>query len=195
MTNVDPASLFADLLRKRRARLATPPAQHFDNDDVEVDTTVNNTSSNQTAEHAIKHLRFVGGSSNTMFDLQIALGAVLSLSTPYQDWDLPDTRLCHELLGAIYKALGNAIVYISDQIEIDHLSEGMLAAANLIRDVDRECFGSDRQKDDMARVKKLIHRARIAEHQQDIDNRRRDRERATFRTMARPSAEPAALFG
>ncbi|QDC01718.1 hypothetical protein [Mesorhizobium sp. 8] len=157
---------------------------------------MDHTGTKQHADHAIQHFRWVGGCSNAMFNLQIALGAVLSLANPRQEWDLPDTRQCHELLGRVYQSLGNAIVYLSDDIEIDHLIEGLLAAANLVRDIDRENFGSDRHKDDIDRTKKLIWRARIVELQQGIDKRRRERGLATVEKMRAPAkATEGELFG
>lgn len=193
MTRFDPAEPFADFLRKRRGRSATPRDRHFDNYNVEAGIAVDQIATQETADYAIHRFRWVGGCSDAVLNLQLGLGTVLSLTNPHREWDLPDTKQTHELLGGVYKALGNAIIWLSDEIEIEHLSEGMLAAARLVRDIDNESFGSDRHKDDQTRVKILINYARVAEHRQDIERRRRDRERGTIDQMLVP--ENAPLFG
>lgn len=195
MTRTDPSEPFALFLRNRRGRSVSQRGPNFDNDSVGVDT-VDQTATKQLADHAIQHFRWVGGCSDAAFNLQVALGAVLSLATPHREWQLPDTRQCQELLGAIYQSLGCAIIYLADEIEIDHLVEGLFAAANLVRDIDRENFGSDRHKDDIDRTKKLIWRARIVELQQGIDKRRRERGLATVEKMLAPAkATEGELFG
>ncbi|TCR07367.1 hypothetical protein EDF70_1011341 [Neorhizobium sp. JUb45] len=157
-------------------------------------------AANQNAAHAIQHLKWVGGQSRWVFDIQTALGTILHLSDPRREtWELPDTRPTHELLAAVYTALGHAILWgtsdrLLGKIEIEHLTEGMLAAARLVEDIDKEKFTGDRCKDDRARVKCLIHFARIAEHRQEIANRRRDRERGIFKQTFGP-AEEADIFG
>ena len=194
MTRFDPSEPFALFLRNRRSRSVGQRGPNFDDNNVGAGE-VDNTGTRQHADFAIQHFRWVGGCSDAMFNLQVALGAVLSLAKPHEEWDLPDTRQCHEFLGRIYHTLGNAIDYLSDDIEIDYLIEGLTAAANLVRDIDHENFGSDRHKDDIDRTKKLIWRARIVELQQGIENRRRERERAAVEKMLPVKATEGELFG
>jgi len=203
MRHFDPAEPFAVFLRKRRGRSVSPDARHFDNINVEAGSTVDGIAAqaaNQSAAHAIQHLNWIGGQSRWVFDIQIGLGTILQFSDPRREkWELPDTRLTHELLAATYSALGRAIQWGTSEtalgkMEIEHLTEGMLAAARLVEAIDKEEF-TDRHNDDRSRVKILIHRARVAEHYQDIERRRRDRERGTIEHMLGKAAEEADIFG
>lgn len=157
-------------------------------------------AANQSAAHAIQHLKWIGGQSRWVYDVQIGLGTILQFSDPRREkWELPDTRLTHELLAAVYSALGRAIQWGTSEtalgkMEIEHLTEGMLAAARLVEAIDKEKF-ADRHNDDRSRVKILIHRARVAEHYQDIERRRRDRERGTIDQILGKAAEEAETFG
>lgn len=203
MSRFDPAVPFADFLRKRRTTIPISQSRDFDNSNVEAGSTVDGIAAqaaNQSADQAIRQLRKAGGHSNWVFELQAALGTILRFSDPRcETWDLPDTRRTHDLLGSVYEALGNAIRWgTSDhymgRIEIEHLTEGLLAAARLIEAFDQETFTA-RHDDDRTRVKVLIHRARIAEHYQDLERRRRDRERGTFGQILGKAAEDADIFG
>lgn len=156
-------------------------------------------AANQNAAHAIQHLNWIGGQSRWAFDLQMGLGTILKLSDPRRErWELPDTSLTHELLAAVYSALGRAIQWGTSEpalgkMEIEHLTEGMLAAARLVEAIEKEKF-TDRHNDDRSRVKILIHRARIAEHYQDLERWRRDRERGTIDQMLGTAAEETEFF-
>lgn len=156
-------------------------------------------AANESAAFAIQHLRWVGGQSRWVFDMQMALGAILQLSDRQREtWELPDTHLTHELMGAVYSALGSAIRWGTSEpgmgkMEIEHLTEGLLAAARLVEAIDKEQF-TDRHNDDRSRVKILIHRARIAEHYQDLARWRRDRERETIHGIFGKAAEEADIF-
>jgi|GEM_PF-6950905 hypothetical protein len=203
MSHFDPAEPFALFLRKRRGRTATLRSRQFDNINVEAGITVDGIAAqaaNESAAHAIQQLRWVGGQSQWVFNLQMGLGTILRFSDPRREtWELPCTRLTHELLAEVYAALGRAIRWgTSDsrlgKIEIQHLTEGLLAAARLVEAIDKEDFSGDRHKDDKSRVKVLIHYARIAEHRQEIEQRRRDREHGTFEALL-GTAEEANIFG
>lgn len=158
-------------------------------------------AANQGADQAIRQLRKAGGHSSWTFELQVALGTILRFSDPRcETWDLPDTRLTHELLGSVYEALGRAIRWSTSdhymgRIEIEHLTEGLLAAARLVEAIDKEDTSADRYIDDRTRVKCLIHHARIAEHRQKMANRQRDRERGTINRICGKTAEEVGLFG
>lgn len=157
-------------------------------------------AANQSADQAIRQLRKAGGHSSWTFELQVALGTILRFSDPRSEtWDLPDTRLTHELLGSVYEALGQAIRWgtldhYMGRIEIEHLTEGLLAAARLIEAFDQEKYTA-RRDDDRTRVKILIHHARIAEHYQDLERRRRDRARGTIDQVLGKAAEEVGIFG
>jgi hypothetical protein len=203
MSRSGPAAPFADFLRKRRGTIPNPTARHCEhkrNDGT--GSTVDGIAAqaaNQNAAHAIQHLNWIGGQSRWAFDIQIGLGTILTLSDPRREkWELPDTRLSHELLPTIYSALGRAIKWGTTdirlgKIEIDHLTEGLLAAARLVEAIDKEKL-TERHNDDRSRVKILIHYARIAEHRQDMAERQRDRERGTIEQML-GTAEAADIFG
>lgn len=149
-----------------------------------MDGSISVQAANQNAAHAIQQLRLVGGQSDWTFNLQMGLGTILDLSDPRRDrWELPDSLPTRDLLAGVYGALGNAIRWgTSDaymgKIESEHLTEGLLAAARLVEAIDKEDTGADRYIDDRTRVKCLIHYARIAEHRQNLERRRRDRENA-----------------
>jgi hypothetical protein len=81
------------------------------------------------------------------------------------------------------------------KIEIEHLTEGLLAAGRLVEAIDKEDTTADRYVDDRTRVKCLIHHARIAEHRQDIERRRRDREHGTIEQILGKATEEADIFG
>jgi hypothetical protein len=188
MTLFDPAEPLAVFLRKRRGRSVDPQGPDFDNSNVEAGSIVDGIAAqaaNQNAAHAIQHLNWIGGQSRWVFDIQIGLGTILQFSDPRcEKCELPDTRLIHELLAAVYSALGRAIQWgtsetILGKMEIEHLTEGMLAAARLVEAIDKDKF-TERDNDDRSRVKILIHRVRIAEHYQDLEGRRLDRERGTI---------------
>lgn len=195
MFRLNSSQAFAKFLAEKRepkvAILATRRPAHSVKLGVDI---VDNTAANQTAEHAIEQFRRVGGHSDAVFNLQMGLGTILSLTRSRNEWDLPDSKRSQKLLGAVYKALGDAVVWLSDEIEIDQLTEGMLAAARLVQDIDNEAFSGDRHKDDKTRVKVLIHYSRIAEHRNDIEERRRDREHASVEQMRR-SSQTDSIFG
>ncbi|PZP06788.1 MAG: hypothetical protein DI607_14195, partial [Sphingomonas hengshuiensis] len=95
---------------------------------------------------------------------------------------------------------GNAIRWgTSDpymgQVDIEHLTEGLLAAARLVEAIDKEDTTADRFIDDRTRVKCLIHYARIAEHRQKMAYRQRDRERGTINRICGKAAEEVGIFG
>lgn len=204
MSRFDPAEPLAVFLRNRRGRSVSPQSGHFDNINVEAGSAVQGTyteAANQSAAHAIQQLRLVGGQSNWAFNLQMGLGTILDLSDPRREkWELPDTRPTCDLLAGVYGALGNAIRWgTSDaymgKIEIEHLTEGLLAAARLVEAIDKEDLSADRYIDDRSRVKCLIHHARIAEHRQQMAYRQRDRERGTIDQILGNAAEEARIFG
>lgn len=60
----------------------------------------------------------------------------------------------------------------------------------MVEAIGKEKF-TDRHNDDRSRVKILIHRARIAEHYQDLERWRRDRERGTIDRMLGTAEEAA----
>lgn len=196
-----PPEIRAENLTIGRTTFAYRHARHFDNINVEAGKTVSiaTQAANESAAFAIQHLKWVGGQSRWVFDMQMALGAILQLSDRHREtWELPDTRLTHELLGAVYSALGSAIRWGTSEpgmgkMEIEHLTEGLLAAARLVEAIDKEQF-TDRHNDDRSRVKILIHRARIAEHYQDLARWRRDRERGTIDQILGKAAEEADIF-
>lgn len=196
-----PPEIRAENLTIGRTTFAYRHARHFDNINVEAGKTVSIAAqaANESAAFAIQHLKWVGGQSRWVFDMQMALGAILQLSDRHREtWELPDTRLTHELLGAVYSALGSAIRWGTSEpgmgkMEIEHLTEGLLAAARLVEAIDKEQF-TDRHNDDRSRVKILIHRARIAEHYQDLARWRRDRERGTIDQILGKAAEEADIF-
>lgn len=196
-----PPEIRAENLTIGRTTFAYRHARHFDNINVEAGKTVSiaTQAANESAAFAIQHLKWVGGQSRWVFDMQMALGAILQLSDRRREtWELPDTRLTHELLGAVYSALGSAIRWGTSEpgmgkMEIEHLTEGLLAAARLVEAIDKEQF-TDRHNDDRSRVKILIHRARIAEHYQDLARWRRDRERGTIDQILGKAAGEAELF-
>ncbi len=196
-----PPEIRAENLTIGRTTFAYRHARHFDNINVEAGKTVSiaTQAANESAAFAIQHLKWVGGQSRWVFDMQMALGAILQLSDRHREtWELPDTRLTHELLGAVYSALGSAIHWGTSEpgmgkMEIEHLTEGLLAAARLVEAIDKEQF-TDRHNDDRSRVKILIHRARIAEHYQDLARWRRDRERGTIDQILGKAAEEADIF-
>ncbi|MFN4205897.1 MAG: hypothetical protein ACK4HG_05835 [Agrobacterium albertimagni] len=196
-----PPEIRAENLTVGRTTFAYRHARHFDNINVEAGKTVSiaTQAANESAAFAIQHLKWVGGQSRWVFDMQMALGAILQLSDRRREtWELPDTRLTHELLGAVYSALGSAIHWGTSEpgmgkMEIEHLTEGLLAAARLVEAIDKEQF-TDRHNDDRSRVKILIHRARIAEHYQDLARWRRDRERGTIDQILGKAAEEADIF-
>lgn len=203
MSHFDPAAPFADFLLKRGATIPISQRRDFDNINVEAGITVDGIAAqaaNGRAAQATHQLRLAGGHSNWVFELQVALGTILQFSDPRcETWDLPDTRPTHELLGSVYGALGNAIRWgTSDpymgRIEIEHLTEGLLAAARLVEAFDKGKFTA-RHDDDRTRVKILIHHARIAEHYQDLERRRRDRARGTIDQVLGKAAEEAGIFG
>ncbi len=200
MRHFDPAEPFAVFLRKRRGRSVDPQGRNFDNINVEAGSTVDGIATqaaNQSAAHAIQQLRLVGGQSNWTFNLQMGLGTILDLSDPRRErWELPDSLPTRDLLAGVYGALGNAIRWgTSDaymgKIEVEHLIEGLLAAGRLVEAIDKEDTGADRYIDDRTRVKCLIHYARIAEHRQDIERRRRDREHGTIDQILGKAAKEA----
>ncbi|MGE8102526.1 hypothetical protein ACQKP1_02460 [Allorhizobium sp. NPDC080224] len=196
-----PPEIRAENLTIGRTTFAYRHARHFDNINVEAGKTVSiaTQAANESAAFAIQHLKWVGGQSRWVFDMQMALGAILQLSDRHREtWELPDTRLTHELMGAVYSALGSAIRWGTSEpgmgkMEIEHLTEGLLAAARLVEAIDKEQF-TDRHNDDRSRVKILIHRARIAEHYQDLARWRRDRERGTIDQILGKAAEEADIF-
>lgn len=197
-----PPEIRAENLSRGSAFFAYRSERHFDNINVEAGSTVDGIAAqaaNQSAAHAIQQLRLVGGHSDWTFNLQMGLGTILKLSDPRRErWELPDTRLTHELLGAVYSALGSAIRWGTSgpymgQIDIEHLTEGMLAAARLVEAIDKEKFTA-RHDDDRTRVKILIHRARIAEHYQDLERKRRDRACGTVHQVLGKAAEAADIF-
>ncbi len=158
-------------------------------------------AANQSAAHAIQQLRLVGGQSDWTFNLQMGLGTILELSDPRRErWELPDSRPTRDLLAGVYGALGNAIRWgTSDpymgQVDTEHLTEGLLAAARLVEAIDKEDTTADRFIDDRTRVKCLIHYARIAEHRQKMACRQRDRERGTINRICGKAAEEVGIFG
>lgn len=153
-------------------------------------------AANQLARHATENFRVAGDifTGTAAFDLQQALGSVLRLASPRGGWQ-PDTKPCHQLLSAAYEGLGRIIVTMSHEISIEDMISGMLAAARIIYDVDKGQLGSDRHQDDLSKVKILIHRLRIIEHQDDIEARRRKREREAVDQVIRNAAEDADIFG
>lgn len=204
MSPFDPAAPFADFLRKRRATIPSQQSRNFDNINVEAgNSTVDGIAvqaANQSAAHAIQQLRLVGGQSDWAFNLQMGLGTILELSDPRRErYELPDSRPTRDLLAGVYDALGNAIRWgTSDpymgKIEAEHLTEGLLAAARLVEAIDKEDTSADRYIDDRTRVKILIHHARIAEHRQNLERRRRDREHGTIDQILGKAANEAELF-
>lgn len=203
MSRFDPAAPFADFLRKRRATIPIQQGRNFDNINVEAGITVDGIAvqaANQSAAHAIQQLRLVGGQSDWTFNLQMGLGTILELSDPRRErWELPDSRPTRDMLAGVYRALGNAIQWCTSdpymgKIEIEHLTEGLLAAARLVEAIDKEDTSADRYIDDRTRVKCLIHYARIAEHRQKMAYRQRDRERGTVDQILGKAAEEAEFF-
>ena len=199
MRHFDPAEPFAVFLRKRRGRSVSPDARHFDNINVEAGSTVDGIAAqaaNEVARHATENFRVAGDifTETAVFDLQQALGSVLHLATPRHGYQ-PDTKPTHRLLSAAYEALGRIIVTMSDELSIEDMISGMLAAARIIWDVDKGELESDRHQDDLTKVKILIHRLRIIEHQQDIEARRRKREREAVNQVIGKAAENAEIFG
>lgn len=155
---------------------------------------VNNTAANHSAEHAIQHLRLVGGHNQALFNLQTGLGTILSFTRKPTDGNLPDSNPARKLLAEVYRALGSGISWLNDEIEVEQMTEGMLAAARIVQDIDDEVFSGDRHEDDKSRVKILIHYARIAEHRSEIEQRRRERELASVERMRR-NAQSDSIFG
>ncbi len=153
-------------------------------------------AANQVARHATENFRVAGDifTGTAAFDLQQALGSVLHLASPRNGYQ-PDTKPCHQLLSAAYEGLGRIIVTMSDEISIEDMISGMLAAARIIFDVDKGQLGSDRHQDDVSKVKILIHRLRIIEHQDDIENRRRKRAREAVNEIIENAADEADIFG
>lgn len=154
-------------------------------------------AANERAKAAAAKLRRAGGHSNWVFELQMALGDILHFADPRRErWELPDTRLTHELFASCFDALANALRWGTDtehmgKIDRAHLGDGFLAAARLVQafdseDVSRPCF-----EDDRSRVKILINHARIAEHRQDMARRRSDRQHGTINALLGPSIQPA----
>ena len=81
-------------------------------------------------------------------------------------------------------------------LQIAHAGDAhvvVLAAARLVEAFDKEKFTA-RHDDDRIRVKILIHHARIAEHYQDLERRRQDRERGTIDQVLGKAAEAADIF-
>jgi hypothetical protein len=151
-------------------------------------------AANESAAHAIQHLRLVGGHNQALFNLQTGLGTILSFTRKPTDGNLPDSNPTRKLLAEVYRALGSGISWLNDEIEVEQMTEGMLAAARIVQDIDDEVFSGDRHEDDKSRVKILIHYARIAEHRSEIEQRRRERERASVERMRR-NAESDSIFG
>lgn len=129
-------------------------------------------------------------SDATPMSLEVGLRHVLSLrpkSTEVADWT-PLTEREHErLLSAIYRGLGDAIGALCDRIPIEQLRTGMLAAAMVVDDLRSGSIDNDRHRDAAARAKILIYYAQICQYEDDIENRRRQRERAAVSKMLAPA--------
>ena len=199
MTRFDPAAPFADFLRKRRATIPIQERRNFDNINAEVGNPVDGIAAqaaNEVARHATQNFRVAGDifTGTAAFDLQQALGSVLHLASPRNGYQ-PDTKPTHQLLSAAYEGLGRIIVTMSDEISIEDMISGMLAAARVIYDVDKGQLGSDRHQDDLSKIKILIHRLRIIEHQDDIEKRRQRRAREAVNQVIGNAADEADIFG
>jgi hypothetical protein len=154
-------------------------------------------AANERAKAAATHLRRAGGHSNWVFEIQMALGDILHFADPRRErWELPDTRFTNELFASCFDALGNALRWGTDtermgKIDREHLGDGFLAAARLVQAFDREDVNLPCFEDDRTRVKILIHHARIAEHRQDMAQRRYDRQHGTIDALLEASTQPA----
>ncbi|EKF60565.1 hypothetical protein QWE_05848 [Agrobacterium albertimagni AOL15] len=153
-------------------------------------------AANERAKAAATHLRRAGGHSNWVFEIQMALGDILHFADPRRErWELPDTRFTNELFASCFDALAHALRWGTDtermgKIDREHLGDGFLAAARLVQAFDREDVSLPCSEDDRTRVKILIHHARIAEHRQDMANRRYDRQHGTIDALLETSTEP-----
>lgn len=177
--------------------LRSGPHCHNDNSTVgKLMDGIATAAANERAKAAATKLRRAGGHSNWVFELQMALGDILHFADPRRErWELPDTRFTHELFASCFDALANALRWGTDtermgKIDREHLGDGFLAAARLVQAFDREDVSLPCFEDDRTRVKILIHHARIAEHRQDMAQRRYDRQHGTIDALLEASTEP-----
>lgn len=192
-----PPKLLAENLAKRGTIFAYPGDPDFDESKVGADTVDDHTL---TAEMAIWELRRLkdGDDGNLSFALETGLGHLLGLAHHKIVTD-PEWEPLHEddrrrLLAAVFCGLGAAITRMSDRIAAEHLQSGMLAAASVVEDLHAGTLGTDKHRDAVSRARILVHRTRILKHEELIEERRRERERAAVEKMLPVKAPEGELF-
>lgn len=190
-----PAELLAENLLVRRAIIAQPGDPDFAHNNGEAGNNMPSTDQSETIEAAIKRLGeldeiFCG---NAPFALEMALKAIVALTHHEGVEPLSDSE--HErLLSSIYHGLGNAISLLSSRIPIEWLRDGLLSAAEIVGNLHSGDVDNDRHRDAVSRAKTLSYYAKICQYEDEIENRRRERELAAVRKMLVPATEPAPLF-
>lgn len=190
MIRLNSYSAFAKYIAKKGSIVAKPKASHSEKIGVD---TVPFSDQSDTIEHALRHFRGLGWLNDSdAFQLEVALSALLRLSsekaTSSPDWEPLDDNDRERLLSAVYRALSDAIE-LRGSIPLDRLSEGLLAAAEIVENLRTGSFGSDDHRDATSRVKILIHFCRVCQHEGDISNRRRERERDSAPKLPAPPDE------
>lgn len=195
-----PPEILAENLLNCGAIIAHPGDPDFDDlGDIE-DCVMENHCINR--EITIMELRRLENDKETSmsFALETGLGHLLGLTGRKVISD-PDWTPLHEfehqqLLASVFGGLAGAVMHMSDRIPVDQLQEGMLAAATILNNLRSGQFDNDRHRDAASQVKILIHRARILQHEEMIEERQQERQRATVSTMLPNSTSDAeTLFG
>jgi hypothetical protein len=197
MIRLNSSEAFAEMVARSGAIIATLGEPEFDGQgDIEV-CKMNDHSIDR--EMAISELLRLDDEeeASMSFALETGLGHLLGLSSRKVVTD-PEWTPLHDferqrLLAAVFCGLGGAITYMSDRITVDQLQDGMLAAATIVNDLHTGNLDNDRHRDAFSRVRILIHRARILQHEEMIEERRRERERVTVAALV--PAEEASIFG
>ncbi|WP_315918649.1 hypothetical protein [Mesorhizobium sp. SP-1A] len=183
-----PSEILAENLLKCGAITAQPGDPDFDKSKVGADTVLDQSEKIETAIVQFGQLDWL--SDATPMSLEMGLRHVLSLrpkTAEVPGWN-PLTQREHErLLSAIYGGLGDAIGALGDRIPVEQLQTGMLAAAMVVDDLRSGSIDNDRHRDAAARAKILIYYAQICQYEDDIEKRRRERERATVGKMLAPA--------